>query len=297
MSEPNLHEGDKYTKLQRIMPKSDKPFKEPPIFTCLIYTFIYTYFKASITMSKESFWKIWLRPNHLSRDVENDYIAEVSTKGNTARNEQLAQIIVKERSELRYDTILAVLNERDAAVRELLLEGSSVQDGNVHLAPRISGRWIGSDPVFDPKKHKITAIVTLTRDLRRELNQEVGVEILGRKACGGALIGLVTDVATGATNGVISPGGDLIIQGEKMKIAPWDEAGLGVFFVASNGEDIPLDYPLTQNTPKRIVCRVPAFVKNGLFTLKIVTRYSNGTILLKDPRPIVYELPLKAGNR
>jgi hypothetical protein len=60
-------------------------------------------------MAKRFCWKIWLRPNLLTKDVENDYIAEISTVGNTLRNEDIARQIIKRRSELRYETILSIL--------------------------------------------------------------------------------------------------------------------------------------------------------------------------------------------
>ena len=244
-------------------------------------------------MIKRFFWKIWLRLNTLTKNVENDYIAEVSTTGNTLHNEDIAQNIVKERSELRYETILSILNERDAVERDALLNGSSVQNGNMHLSPRVLGNWIGADPVFDPKEHKITLDATLTVEMRKAL-EEVGVEILGKKTDGGAIIGLVTDVLTGKTDGTISVGGDIIITGEKIKIAPVGEEGLGVFFVAPDGTDIPLDHPMTENNPKKIICRLPLDVTDGIYTLKIVTRFSSGTLYLKTPRTILYELPLTA---
>lgn len=246
-------------------------------------------------MAKQYFWKAWLRPNLLTKEVDNDYIAEVSTVGNTLRNEQIARLIVKERSELRYDTILSILNERDAVVRDVVLNGSSVQDGNIHVAPRITGNWIGSDPVFDAKEHRIILSSTMTAEMRKAL-EEVGVEILGKKADGGAIIGLVTDVMTGNKDGVISVGGDIIITGSKIKIDPIDEEQpeLGVFFVDIYGTEIPLDYPLTENTPKKIVCRLPYQVTDGTYTLKIVTRYSTSVIKLKAPRTIQYDLPLTA---
>jgi hypothetical protein len=240
---------------------------------------------------KTIFWKIWLRLNLLTKDVDNDYIAEVSTVGNTLHNEQIARQIVKERSEYRYDTILGIINERDAIVRDALLGGSSVQDGNVHLAPRITGNWVGSDPVFDPAAHKITVDATLTAEMRTAL-EAVGVEILGKKADGGAVIGLVTDSFTGKTDGTISVYGNLTITGEKIKIAPADEAGLGVFFVAEDGTETPDLNRLTQNDPKTVICRVPN-LPAGTYILKIVTRFTSGNTLLKHPRAILYELPLK----
>jgi hypothetical protein len=242
---------------------------------------------------KRFFWKVWLRLNTLTKNVENDYIAEVSTVGNTLHNEDIAKLIVKERSELRYETIFSILNERDAVERDALLNGSSVQSGNIHLAPRVLGNWIGADPAYDPKEHKITVDAIPTAEMREAL-EEVGVEILGKKTDGGAIIGLVADVLTGKTDGTISVGGDIIITGEKIKINPTGEEGLGVFFVDVYGTEIPLDYPATENNPKKIICRLPAQVTDGTYSLKIVTRFTSGKIMLKTPRTILYELPLTA---
>lgn len=244
-------------------------------------------------MAKKHFWKIWLRPNRLTKDVDNDFIAEVSTVDNTLHNKDIAQQIVKGRSELRYETILSILDERDNVVRDTVLGGSSFQDGNIHVAPRITGKIVGIDPVFNPKEHKITFDATPTAGFRKALDEEVGVEILGKKVDGGAVIGLVTDILTGKTDGTISIFGDIIITGEKIKIAPEKEAGLGVFFTDSDGTTISLDYPITENNPKKIVCRVPDMI-DGEYTLKIVTRYTGSAALLKQPRTIVYELPLTA---
>jgi hypothetical protein len=90
------------------------------------------------------------------------------------------------------------------------------------------------------------------------------------------------------TVGTVTPDGDLVIEGEKIKIAPVNEEGLGLFFVASDESETPVTHPLTQNDPKKIVCRVPAALPADTYTLKIVTRYSNGTTMLKEPRTIVY---------
>jgi hypothetical protein len=86
-------------------------------------------------MAKKFFWKIWLRPNLLTKDVDNDYIAEVSTVGNTLCNEDIARQIVKGRSELRYETILSILNERDTVECDTIVGGSSAQDGNPAATP------------------------------------------------------------------------------------------------------------------------------------------------------------------
>jgi hypothetical protein len=243
-------------------------------------------------MVKKYFWKVWLRLNPLTKDPKNDYVAEASTLNHTQHNEDIARRIVQERSEFRFETILSILYERDAVVRDMALSGSPVQDSNIRIAPRVPGNWMGANPVYDPQVHKLTLDATLTADMRKGL-KEVGVEILGKKADGGAIIGLVTDVLSGHTDGLVSLGGDLIITGEKIKVAPEGGQGLGVFFVDETGRAIPLDYPLVRNVPKRIICRLPAQLTAGkVYTLKIITRYTKGQTLLTEPRTIEYALPL-----
>ena len=240
-------------------------------------------------MAKKFTWKVWLRLNLLTKDVENDYVAEVSTTGKTLRNEDIAPAIKDEGSELQYETLLDILNHSDRLRRERIQQGYSVQTGVCHINPRVTGNWIGSAPHFDSNAHKITCDLTASAELHHAL-EEVSIDVLGVRDSG-ARIGLVTDVTTGKTDGVITRGGDLIIEGEKIKIAPTGEEGLGIFFVLPNGDVVAVTDPLAQNDPKKIICRVPA-LEAGIYTLQIVTRYSNGTTLLKESRTIVYELPL-----
>ena len=240
-------------------------------------------------MAKKTFWKVWLRRNLLTTDVENDFIAEVSTAGNTLHNEDIAARMVAGRSELRLETILSILQSRDEILREAIAQGSAVQDGCVRIAPRISGSWLGINHAFDPAAHKITLDVSPSTEMRSIL-ETVGVEVLGEKNSG-AFIGKVTDVTTGKTDGTITPDEDIIVSGDKIKVAPEEGAGLGVFFVDAQGLETPVTRKLTENMPKKLVFRVPSLAP-GSYTLKIVTRFSNASTLLNQPRAIIYEFPL-----
>jgi hypothetical protein len=240
-------------------------------------------------MAKKFIWKAWLKPNLLTKDVDNDYIAEVSTTGKTLRNEDIAQIIKDEGSELQYETLFDILNHSDRLRRERIQQGYSVQTGVCHLSPRVTGNWIGSSANFDPKVHKITCDLTPAAELRHAL-EEVGVEVLGVKE-NGARIGLVLDVSTGKTDGTISPMGEMIITGEKIKVAPDGEAGPGIFFEAADGSQTQAHTPFILNDPKRIIAQVPNLAP-GTYTLKIVTRFSQGNVLLKEARTITYGQPL-----
>ena len=244
-------------------------------------------------MSKiiEFIWKVWLRPNLLTVDVENDYIAEVSTAGKTIHNEDIARLILKEGSENQYETILGILNRRDSVVMEHVLEGGSVQDRCIRIAPRIPGVWIGANAKFDPATHKPSVDLTTTADFRAALG-EVRVEVLGVKESG-AYIGMVTDAATGKEDGTVTPSDDIVISGERIKVLPDGEEGIGVFLLNNDtGTVYPVTRRLTQNDPKKVIARLPA-LPAGKYTLKIVTRFSHSSVLLNESRTIVYDRLLK----
>ncbi len=232
------------------------------------------------------FWKVWLRLNLLTKEVDNDYVAEVMLRGKKAlRNEDIAKLIGKERSEIKYDTLVYILNQSDRIIREKVQEGYSVLTGCCQYTPRLTGSWIGSSAKFDPSVHKVTVDIIPSAEMRAAL-KEVGVEVLGVKA-DGAFIGLVTDTATGLTDGTITAGDDIQIEGDRLKIAPDGEAGLGVFLVNADGDAIPVTRRLTRNDPKTLLARVPADLPAGQYNLRVVTRYAKSA-LLNESRTIEY---------
>lgn len=245
-------------------------------------------------MASTKFWKVWLKPNLLTKDVDNDYIAEVSTSKQTLRNEDIAQRIVDEGSEIKYDTLLSIINQHDRIIREAVCDGYSVLTGVAQFSPRVTGNWIGKSANFDPNTNKLTLDMVLSKEMRDALST-VGVEVLGVKEGGGAEIGLVTNTLDGNTDGYINPGEDILIEGTKIKIAG-DEEMCGVYFVSLGTETETIrkvDRRLTQNLPSSIIARVPADLEPGEYTLRIVTQFTNsGSTLLKEPRTIEYDMPL-----
>lgn len=239
------------------------------------------------------FWKVWLRLNLLTKDVDNDYTAEVSTMKNSLRNEDIAQRIINEGSEIKYDTLLSIINQHDRIIREALMDGYSVLTKTCQFTPRVTGSWIGSSAKFDPEKHKVTLDITLSSEMRESLSH-VGVEVLEVKDSG-ARIGLVTDTATNLSDGTITPGDDIQIDGEKIRVAG-DAEGVGIFFVGSDNTAHAVTRRLTTNDPKRLLARVPADLADGQYTLRIVTQFSNNSTLLKEPRTLEYERPLTVGS-
>ena len=244
-------------------------------------------------MATTKYWKVWLTPNLLTKDIDNDYIAEVSTSKQTLRNEDIAQRIVDEGSEIKYDTLLSIINQHDRIIREAVCDGYSVLTGVGQYSPRVTGSWIGKSANFDPSVNKLTLDMVLSKEMRDALST-VGVEVLGVKEGGGASIGLVTDTYTGEANGYISAGEDILIEGTKIKVAG-DPDLCGVYFIPRDAPEetiYKVERRLTQNDPSRIIARVPATLEPGVYTLRIVTQFSNSAVLLKEPRTLEYEPPL-----
>ncbi|MDR1602281.1 MAG: DUF4469 domain-containing protein [Tannerella sp.] len=158
------------------------------------------------------------------------------------------------------------------------------------ISPRVLGAWIGSLFRFDPEKHRITVDQTPSAELHAALD-EVGVEVLGVKDSG-AIISLVTDVATGKIDGTITPDDDIIVEGEKIRIAPDGEAGLGIFFISETGPETPVTHRLTQNDPKKIIARGVPALASGHYTLVIRTRFAHGSTLLNASRTLTYNVTL-----
>ena len=150
-------------------------------------------------MATTKYWKVWLTPNLLTRDVDNDYIAEVSTSKQTLRNEDIAERIVNEGSEIKYDTLLSIINQHDRIIRGAVCDGYSVLTGVAQFSPRVTGNWLGKSANFDPSTNKLTLDMVLSKEMRDAL-ATVGVEVLGVKEGGGAGIGLVTNTLDGNTD-------------------------------------------------------------------------------------------------
>ena len=229
-------------------------------------------------MANEYYWKVWLRPNLLTKDDDNDYIAEVLTQKDTLHNENIANAIIKEGSEIKYDTLLSIIKQRDRIVREHLMMGYSLLTEVCQYTPRITGPWGGETAKFDPAIHKLTLDIVPSAEMRDALSK-VGVEVLGAKSEVGR-IGMVTDTFTGLSNGSITPNEDILIEGDRIRINGADSS-VGIFFVSEDG-------------PSRIIARVPALT-DGKYRLRIVTQFSKGVTLLKSPRTIEYKLPLTVG--
>ena len=243
-------------------------------------------------MASSMIWETYLRPNTLTADNDRDCIAEVHSKNPTRQNSDIADSIVKGRSEFKRETILSILSQRDQIVKEYLCEGDSFRDGIVQISPRITGIWETESSPFDPSIHRRTLDMVMTGDMRATLDN-VSVKVLGKKESS-AKIASVKNSLTGKEDGTIPVGDDVIIEGDKIKIQDENDVAQGVFFVDSEGAEHRVERKLTENKPSRIIARVPADINEGDISLIIRTKAGTGSFVLKSVREIKYDYSLKA---
>lgn len=237
-------------------------------------------------------WQFYLKDNPLTQDDTDDCVAEVNIR-DTMRNEDIAQQVIDEGSEIKYDTLVYIFGQRDRIVFDCLKNGQSVINRYYQLLPRIVGPFASNDAAFDAKKHRLMIDMILSSYAHKELDLVV-VESLGPKQQT-AFISIVTDTLTDKTDGTITPSDDIRVEGSRLRVAG-DAAGVGVFFVPEGGgAPVPVTRKLTTNDPKQLLVRVPA-LPDGKYTLRIVTQYSTGQQLLKEPRIIEYKKLLIVGD-
>lgn len=241
---------------------------------------------------KDHYWEFTLRDNPLTKDNTEDCIAEVKSGPKTLRKEDMAKEIKRTGSELKLQTILSVVSQDSEIILEALLDGNSVITDLFQITPRIIGPFDSPEAQFDPKIHHLTFDIVPTKMVRESLKK---VKVLNNGAKGEvSRINLVSDAITRQTGAPIIPGKFIRIEGDRIRIVG-DEAVVGVFFVSEDGsKTVKADAGYIQNDPKCVVALVPQLA-DGKYTMRIVTNFSQGNFLLKEPRTIEYKRPLQVG--
>ena len=130
--------------------------------------------------------------------------------------------------------------------------------------------------------------------MKDKLTKEVVLEYSGRRMdLGGANIAEIMDMTTGKTDGTVTPGGMVQLKGNKIKCINADGSGIGkltLYNDSESGEEVPV---LGVNEPSKIIFVFPTGLLAGNYRLEIETYYTQGSVLLKEPRTLVCPVTLK----
>ena len=176
----------------------------------------------------------------------------------------------------------------------LLCDGYAVNSGYYTISPNVGGTFNTSDESVDHKKHPFGYRLRVGRRLK-ELAKFVSFDVLGLATTNG-YIRQFYDVFSDTCNDSITSNENFIITGDKIKIAGDDSEGCGVFFEMTDGSGtrIKVQKRLTKNLPSEIVGNLPEMITPMSYRVVIVTRFSSGGTLLKEPRTIISDFEIDA---
>jgi hypothetical protein len=145
------------------------------------------------------------------------------------------------------------------------------------------GTFDTNEAMWDSEVHKIELQVTPLASFSRKL-EDVHVVIRGGAQVG-PCINTFHDQITGTTNGSISPGGAVTLEGKRMKIAGNHESnGIELVHIETGTAwRIPTN-TLPANYPQKVIFLAPADLLPGEYLLKLTTQYSNSSTLVAGPR-------------
>ncbi len=217
-------------------------------------------------------------------EAPGDYTGKVRITG-TVRNSDIAQEIVKERTEYRPETIENILKLADAKKREALASGKSLVDGVGQYMLGISGSFTGKRSDYKSADNPIGVIYTPGAELLKLLgNIYINADI----ASVGPMIESITDSTTKSVNTLLTPGAPAIIAGSTL-LLKGDNPSVGIYFTPEAGGEPVKAALVVTNTKSQIIISIPPLA-DGQYYLSVTTQAGSGYSLVKEPR--TYRLPI-----
>lgn len=228
---------------------------------------------------------------NLLTEKSGDYTAKPRITG-TARNSDVADAIVSERTEYRKETIENILKLADQKKIEILASGKSLVDGMGQYLLALSGTFEGESPKFDREKHKVGVTYTVGKALADAL-QDIDFNL--QKASTGPVINQVTDVRTQSVNQQLTPGKSAIISGVNLLIKG-DNPTNGVFFTrdAAGATPVKVEF-FSRATTSELIVEVPE-LPDGDYHVSVTTQVGAGYKTIKEPRTYIFPLLLTVGK-
>ncbi|WEK70473.1 MAG: DNA-binding domain-containing protein [Candidatus Chryseobacterium colombiense] len=226
--------------------------------------------------------KAYLYDNYLTKDNPNDFTARTVSE----RSLNVKQICEAAVSRGGADvTAAAMEHATELFLKEMayqLCDGYSINTGYFTAGTLIRGVFDSPSETFNSQKHSILFQFNQGEKLRAEI-PNIEINILGVAEVSGVIL-QVTDVKSGTVNDLLTPGRNLKISGNKIKIAGGNPAN-GIFFVnTSTSVRTQVETSeIVTNNPSELIVIIPD-LPVGTYTLEVVTQYAAGSTLLKEPR-------------
>lgn len=181
------------------------------------------------------------------------------------------------------ETIASLINNFHETAMELAADGYNVDAGLVYLRAMITGT--SNSHEIDHKVNKVVIAAIPGKKLQKA-GEETTIELDQSKNVYKGVMGIGLPNRRGEE---IRETDTVKIYGTHIKIAGEDPA-CGVFFVSTETKKsikVPAKY-IFDNFPQSLLLMLPEELVAGSYQLKITTRYSGNSTLLKQPKTYEY---------
>jgi hypothetical protein len=203
----------------------------------------------------------------------------------TLKIEDIASLIVERRgTRWKYEELVEVFHLFCREIAFQLCDGYAVNlDDLFALYPHVKGVFDRLKEGITEDAHPLTFHFRLLRALY-EVAEHIQINVIGL-AGSGAYLDTFTDVESTLVNQKVTPGGQFITEGSKIRIEGPES---GFFFTTGINPVIavPVTATLAINEPHRIIGIIPELLPDKLWTPEIRTHYTGGAVPLKELRVI-----------
>jgi hypothetical protein len=233
--------------------------------------------------------KAYLYKNYLTKNP-NDYMARVSSERSVTVKDICASAASRGGADISAAAMEHGVNLFLKEMSYQLCDGYSVNTGYFTAGVEINGVFDSPTETFNPEKHSVYFKFNQGDLLRKEI-PTISVDVLG-VAETGVFIGQVTDVKTGSVNDLLTPNRNLIIVGDRLKLAGTNP-DVGVYFIDQDtGVATKVDpTDVVTNNPSELIIVIPT-LSGRKYKVEVKTQFSSGSTLLKEPRSMVFDAEL-----
>ena len=229
--------------------------------------------------------KAYLYENYLTTDP-NDYIARVSSEKTIGIDEICQSAVARGGADISAKAMKHAAGLFLDEMSYQIFDGYAVNVGYFTAVAAIQGVFNSPMEKFNKEKHNLLIQYTQGEITRRGLS-DVEIDIRGI-ATNGSYIAQVADIRSGTINELLTPGRNLRISGNKIKVAG-DDYVLGVYFVNTADESRTRvdEMDIVTNNPSEVLVVIPD-LPAGNYRLEIITKYSVNK-LLRTANTIVFD--------
>ena len=230
--------------------------------------------------------KYALRENPIT-PAPDGFTAQV-TGAHSYTQEEIIALMLRKGTTLTRADISAALELYGEVCANLMAGGGFLNTPLFNARSAISGVFKGPSDSFDVKRHEVnihcsagTLLCKAASAIRCEKTQAQNTA---------PNIAEVNDIASGALNGRLTPGGIIRLTGSRLKFEPADPAQ-GLFFTPETGTSVRASI-IVENTPSRILALIPADLPAGTYYIEVRTKLTNTARPSKTIKAARFSKPL-----